>query len=246
MKKKFDIIPAIDLIEGKCVRLSQGDYAKKTVYNEDPLEVAKEFEDIGITRLHLVDLDGAKKGEVVNLKVLESIASKTKLTIDFGGGIKTNASIESIFNSGAAMATIGSIAVKQPELFYTWIGRYGAERVFLGADVKDEKITISGWLENTNVSVYDFLKINIAHGLTQAFCTDVSKDGMLEGPSIDLYKKIISEFPELYFVASGGVSNMKDVFELQNINCNGVIIGKAIYENRISINELKDFIKNAN
>ena len=245
MKKKFDIIPAIDLIEGKCVRLSQGDYGKKTIYNENPLEVAKQFEDIGITRLHLVDLDGAKKGEVVNLKVLESIASKTKLTIDFGGGIKTNVSIESIFNSGAAMATIGSIAVKQPELFYSWIGKYGAERIFLGADVKDEKITISGWLENTNVSVYDFLKTNIAHGLTQAFCTDVSKDGMLEGPSLELYKKIISEFPDLYFVASGGVSDLKDVFELQNINCDGVIIGKAIYENRITIDELKDFIKNA-
>ena len=241
MKTKFDIIPAIDLIDGKCVRLSQGDYAKKTIYNENPLEVAKQFEDIGITRLHLVDLDGAKKGEVVNLKVLESIASKTKMTIDFGGGIKTNASIESIFNSGAAMATIGSIAVKQPELFHSWIGKYGAERIFLGADVKDEKITISGWLENTNVSVYNFLKTNIAHGLTKAFCTDVSKDGMLEGPSIDLYKKIISEFPELYFVASGGVSNMKDVFELQNINCNGVIIGKAIYEGKITMQELRSW-----
>lgn len=245
MKTKFDIIPAIDLIDGKCVRLSQGDYAKKTIYNENPLEVAKQFEDIGITRLHLVDLDGAKKGEVVNLKVLESIASKTNLVIDFGGGIKSNTSIESIFNSGAVMATIGSIAVKQPELFFSWISTYGAQRIFLGADVKDEKITISGWLENTNVSVFDFLRSNINKGLTKSFCTDVSKDGMLEGPSIDLYKKIIFEFPDLYFVASGGVSSMKDVIELQNINCNGVIIGKAIYENKITINELKDFIKNA-
>ena len=245
MRNKFDIIPAIDLIDGKCVRLSQGDYAKKTIYNENPLEVAKQFEDIGITRLHLVDLDGAKKGEVVNLKVLESIASRTKLVIDFGGGIKTNASIESIFNAGATMATIGSIAVKQPDLFFSWINKYGAERIFLGADVKDDMITISGWLENTNVSVFDFLRSNIDKGLTKAFCTDVSKDGMLEGPSIELYKKIISQFPDLYFVASGGVSNIKDVIELQNINCNGVIIGKAIYENKITIDELKDFIKNA-
>lgn len=241
MKKKFDIIPAIDLIEGKCVRLSQGDYTKKTIYNKDPLEVAKQFEDIGISRLHLVDLDGAKKGEVVNLKVLESIASKTNLIIDFGGGIKNDFSVQSVFNSGAAMATIGSVAVKQPEMFFSWIETYGADKIFLGADVKDELITVSGWLENTSVNVIDFLKTNISKGLTKAFCTDVSKDGMLEGPSINLYKKIISEFPELYFVASGGVSNMKDVFELQKINCNGVIIGKAIYEGKITMQELRSW-----
>lgn len=245
MKNKIDIIPAIDLIEGKCVRLSQGDYSKKTVYNENPLEVAKQFEDIGITRLHLVDLDGAKKGEVVNLKVLELIASKTNLIIDFGGGIKNESTVQSVINAGAAIVTIGSLAVKQPELFYSWILKFGSDKLFLGADVKDENITISGWLENTDLSVFNFLRLNISKGLTQAFCTDVSKDGMLEGPSINLYKKIIAEFPELYFVASGGVSNMRDVIELQKINCNGVIIGKAIYENKISINELKNFIRNA-
>lgn len=245
MKNKIDIIPAIDLIEGKCVRLSQGDYSKKTVYNENPLEVAKQFEDIGITRLHLVDLDGAKKGEVVNLKVLETIASKTNLVIDFGGGIKNENAIQSVINAGATIVTIGSVAVKQPEMFYSWISKFGSDKILLGADVKNENITISGWLENTEINIIDFLHQNISKGLKQAFCTDVSKDGMLEGPSINLYKKIIAVFPELYFVASGGVSNMRDVIELQKINCNGVIIGKAIYEGRISMNELKNFIKNA-
>ncbi len=243
MKKKFDIIPAIDLIDGKCVRLSQGDYAKKTIYNENPLEVAKQFEDIGITRLHLVDLDGAKKGEVVNLKVLEAIASKTNLVIDFGGGIKTENSIQSVINAGAAIVTIGSLAVKQPELFYSWILKFGADKILLGADVKDENITISGWLENTDINILDFLSQNISKGLTQAFCTDVSKDGMLEGPSIDLYKKIIHQFPNLIFIASGGVTTMQDVNQLEEISCGGVIIGKAIYEGRISMNELKDYIK---
>lgn len=246
MKNKFDIIPAIDLIEGKCVRLSQGDYGKKTIYNEDPLEVAKQFEDIGITRLHLVDLDGAKKGEVVNLKVLETIASKTKLIIDFGGGIKTDDTINSIFNAGAQIATIGSIAVKQPEVFQNWLQKFGAEKILLGADVKGENITISGWLEETKLNVIDFLKQNIEKGLNQAFCTDVDKDGMLQGPSIELYKKIILAFPELRFIASGGVTTMKDIYLLEQITCNGVIIGKAIYEGRITMNELKDFIKNAN
>lgn len=244
-KTIFEIIPAIDLIDGKCVRLSQGDYAQKTIYNENPLEVAKQFEGIGIKRLHLVDLDGAKKGEVVNFKVLETIASKTNLIIDFGGGIKTDNAITTIFNAGAKIATIGSIAVKQPELFYNWLNKFGADKILLGADVKEEKITISGWLENTDMTVFDFLKQNIKKGLTQAFCTDVSKDGMLQGPSLVLYGKIILEFPKLHFIASGGVSNLQDVFKLQGINCHGVIIGKAIYENRITMNELKDFIKNA-
>jgi phosphoribosylformimino-5-aminoimidazole carboxamide ribotide isomerase len=244
LKKTFEIIPAIDIIDGKCVRLSQGDYSQKTIYNENPLEVAKQFEDIGINRLHLVDLDGAKKGEVVNFKVLEKIANQTNLIIDFGGGIKTNEAIESIFNTGANIATVGSIAVKDPELFYSWIKKYGADKILLGADVKDEKITISGWLENTDITIFEFLKQNTLNGLTQAFCTDISKDGMLEGPSTELYKKIISEFPKLNFIASGGVTNMHDVFKLEGINCSGAIIGKAIYENRITINELKNFIKN--
>lgn len=244
MKNKFDIIPAIDVIDGKCVRLSQGDYGQKTIYNENPLEVAKQFEDIGIKRLHLVDLDGAKKGEVVNFKVLETIASKTNLVIDFGGGIKTDQAIDSVFNAGAKIATIGSLAVKQPELFYSWLHKFGADKLLLGADVKEENITISGWLEETTLNVIDFLKQNIDKGLTQAFCTDVSKDGMLQGPSIELYKKITLELPELHFIASGGVTTMKDVYLLEQIACDGVIIGKAIYEGRITMNELKDFIKN--
>ncbi|MDZ4663243.1 MAG: 1-(5-phosphoribosyl)-5-[(5-phosphoribosylamino)methylideneamino]imidazole-4-carboxamide isomerase [Bacteroidota bacterium] len=245
MKKTFDIIPAIDIIDGKCVRLSQGDYNKKTIYNENPLEVAKQFEAIGIKRLHLVDLDGAKKGEVVNFKVLDKIANHTGLKIDFGGGIKTDESIQGIFNAGADMATIGSIAVKDPELFYSWIKKYGSMKILLGADVKEEKIAISGWLEETKLTVFDHLKRNIENGLTQAFCTDVSKDGMLQGPSMVLYLKILEQFPQLNFIASGGVSKMNDVFELEKIGCNGVIIGKALYEGNITTNELKDFIKDA-
>jgi len=243
--KKFELIPAIDIIDGKCVRLSQGDYNKKTIYNQDPLEVAKQFEAIGISRLHLVDLDGAKKGEVVNFKVLDKIANQTELKIDFGGGIKTNETIQSVFNAGADMATIGSIAVKDPELFYNWIKKYGSYKIFLGADVKGEKVTISGWLEETNLTVFDLYKRTTENGLTQTFCTDVSKDGMLEGPSLELYKKIIGEFPDLKFTASGGVSKMKDVIELKEIGCNGVIIGKALYEGNITTNELKEFIKDA-
>ena len=241
----IQIIPAIDLIDGKCVRLTQGDYSKKTIYNENPLEVAKEFEDIGIKRLHLVDLDGAKKGEVVNLKVLENIASQTKLVIDFGGGIKNDASIENVFNAGAAFATIGSLAVKQPDVLFAWLKKYGADKIMLGADVKNENIAIGGWLETTDINIYDFLKINFFKGITNVFCTDISKDGLLQGPSIALYKKIMEEIPELKLIASGGVSDMKDVLELEKIGCGGVIIGKAIYEGRITIEELKNYI-NAN
>jgi phosphoribosylformimino-5-aminoimidazole carboxamide ribotide isomerase len=243
--KKFDIIPAIDIIDGKCVRLSQGDYSKKTIYNEDPLEVAKQFEDIGISRLHLVDLDGAKKGEVVNFKVLDKIANQTDLKIDFGGGIKTNESIQSIFDAGADMATVGSIAVKDPELFYTWIRKYGSRKILLGADVKGENIAVSGWLEETNVNIFDFLKENMSNGLTQAFCTDVSKDGMLAGSSIELYKKILAKFPKLNFTASGGVADINEVIKLQEIGCSGVIIGKALYEGNITTTDLKQFVKDA-
>jgi phosphoribosylformimino-5-aminoimidazole carboxamide ribotide isomerase len=241
MKNTFDIIPAIDLIDGKCVRLSQGDYSKKTIYNEDPLEVAKQFEDIGIKRLHLVDLDGAKKGEVVNFKVLDKIANNTDLKIDFGGGIKNDETIQSVFDAGADMATLGSIAVKDPEVFYSWIKRYGSRKILLGADVKEEKIVISGWLENTELNVIDFLQQNIDNGLTQGFCTDVSKDGMLEGSSIGLYKKIIGKFPEFNFIASGGVVGMTEIQELKGIGCSGAIVGKAIYEGKIKLDELKQF-----
>ncbi|MCK7560064.1 1-(5-phosphoribosyl)-5-[(5-phosphoribosylamino)methylideneamino]imidazole-4-carboxamide isomerase [Chitinophaga sedimenti] len=237
----FEIIPAIDIIGGKCVRLTQGDYAQKTVYNEHPLEVAKEFEDAGITRLHLVDLDGAKKGAVVNWKVLEDIAGKTSMVIDFGGGIKTDKDISIVFESGAAMATIGSVAVKQPEVFFSWVDQYGPEKIFLGADVKGENIAVGGWLETTELSVYDFLQSNVDKGVRNIFCTDISKDGLLQGPSTELYKKILERFKNIHFIASGGVSNIKDVEALREAGCAGAIIGKAIYENRISINELKQF-----
>lgn len=241
----MDIIPAIDLIDGKCVRLTQGDYDMKTIYNENPLEVAKQFEDIGIKRLHLVDLDGAKKGEIVNIKVLETIASTTGLTIDFGGGIKSEESLEAVFNAGANLATIGSLAVKEPEVFFSWIEKYGAGKIMLGADVSQNKIAIGGWLKTTDIDVIDFIKINFYKGIKNIFCTDISKDGMLQGPSLDLYMKIMKEIPELKIIASGGVSNMKDIIALEKIGCGGAIVGKAIYEGRITMDELKNYT-NAN
>ncbi|MDB5191674.1 MAG: hisA [Segetibacter sp.] len=232
-------IPAIDIIDGKCVRLTQGDYSQKKIYNEDPLEVAKEFEDAGLSRLHLVDLDGAKAGAVKNWKVLEAIAGKTRLIIDFGGGIKTENDVDIVFESGAVLATVGSIAVKDEATFVHWLEQYGAEKFLLGADVKDEKIAIGGWLETTDIWIYDFIEKYISKGVQQIFCTDVSKDGKLEGPSIDLYKNILSKFPSLHFIASGGVSSIEDVHALKEIGCKGVIIGKAIYEGRISPKSLK-------
>lgn len=234
----MEIIPAIDIIDGKCVRLTEGDYSQKTVYNENPLEVAKSFEDAGVTRLHLVDLDGAKAGKVTNWKVLESIAKNTQLVIDFGGGIKHESDLKIVFDSGAAFATIGSLAVKAPDLFETWLKEYGENRFLLGADVKGENIAIGGWLETTNENIIEFIQKYISKGVTQLFCTDISKDGKLEGPSIELYKKIIQHFPELYFIASGGVSSMQDIHELRIIGCSGVIVGKAIYEGRVKISEL--------
>lgn len=235
----MEIIPAIDIIEGKCVRLTQGDYNQKKVYNENPLEVAKEFEDAGLTRLHLVDLDGAKASQVKNWKVLEAIAGKTSLVIDFGGGVKTEKDVQIVFESGGAMVTIGSMAVKNEETFVSWLKKYGAEKFLLGADVKDEKIAVHGWLETTDIWIYDFIEKYIDHGVQQIFCTDVAKDGALEGPSVELYKSIIQKFPELHFIASGGVSTIEDVYQLEEINCKGVIIGKAIYEDRISLKDLK-------
>lgn len=238
----MEIIPAIDIIDGKCVRLTHGDYAKKKIYNEHPLEVAKEFEDAGIKRLHLVDLDGAKAGAVKNWKVLETIAAKTSSVIDFGGGIKSEKDLQIVFGSGAALATIGSIAVKEEETFSDWLIKFGAEKFLLGADVKKEKITVSGWTEETEIWIYDFLQKYIDKGMNQIFCTDVSKDGALEGPSTELYKNIVEKFPGLHFIASGGVSSIDDVYQLGEIGCKGVIIGKAIYEGRIQLNELKKFI----
>jgi phosphoribosylformimino-5-aminoimidazole carboxamide ribotide isomerase len=234
----MEIIPAIDIIEGKCVRLTQGDYEQKKIYNEHPLEVAKQFEGAGLKRLHLVDLDGAKAGAVKNWKVLETLASKTSLIIDFGGGIKKEDDVKIIFNSGAALATIGSVAVKNEEEFVKWLLKFGSDKFLLGADVKDEKIAVSGWLETTDILIYDFIQKYIEHGVPQIFCTDVSKDGKLEGPSIDLYKNIISKFPDLHFIASGGVSSIKDLEDLKEIGCKGVIVGKAIYEGKISLREL--------
>lgn len=235
----MQIIPAIDIIDGKCVRLTQGDYGQKTVYNENPLEVAKQFEDAGLQCLHLVDLDGAKAGAVKNWKILESIAGNTSLVIDFGGGIKKEEDLKIIFESGAALATIGSLAVKNEILFVQWLQQYGADKFLLGADVKDGKIAVSGWLEKTEIGIYNFIAKYQLHGITQLFCTDVSKDGKLEGPSTVLYKNIIQQFPGLHFIASGGVSSLDDLYALQEIGCSGAIIGKAIYENRISLNDLK-------
>jgi phosphoribosylformimino-5-aminoimidazole carboxamide ribotide isomerase len=236
------IIPAIDIIDGKCVRLTEGDYSQKKIYNEHPLEVAKEFEAIGLRRLHLVDLDGAKAGAVKNWKVLETIAGKTSLIMDCGGGIISESDVQIVFNSGAALATVGSIAVKNEFEFVKWLLQFGSEKFLLGADVKEEKIAVSGWLESTDISVVDLIKKYTAHGVYQVFCTDVSKDGRLEGPSTELYKKIIEQFPELYFIASGGVSSMADLDDLASIGCKGAIVGKAIYENRIKLADLKQYI----
>ncbi len=235
----MEIIPAIDIIDGKCVRLEQGDYDKVTLYHKDPLEVAKQFEDTGLKRLHLVDLDGAKAGSVRNWKVLERIAAKTSLIIDFGGGIKTERDVQIVFSSGAALATVGSIAVKNEEEFLRWLLKFGAGKFLLGADVKKEKITVSGWQETTEIWIYDFIQKFINQGVQQIFCTDVSKDGKLEGPAIDLYKNIISKFPELYFIASGGVSSVNDLEELKEIGCKAAIVGKAIYEEKITLSELQ-------
>jgi len=237
----MQIIPAIDLIDGKCVRLTEGDYAQKKIYNEDPLEVAKAFEGIGLMRLHLVDLDGAKAGEVVNWKVLEKIANHTSLKIDFGGGIKQENTLKSVLDAGASYATIGSLAVKNRALFEEWIERFGAEVFMLGADVYEEKIAIGGWIEKTNIDLYEFIQSYMNKGIGQLFCTDIQKDGKLEGPSTELYKKIIQRFPSLQLIASGGVSNLEDLRNLRAIGCAAAIVGKAIYENRITLKELATF-----
>lgn len=234
----IEIIPAIDLIDGKCVRLSQGDYEAKKVYNEDPLEVAKMFEDAGIRRLHLVDLDGAKAKHIVNQSVLEKIASNTSLVIDFGGGVQSDEDIEIAFNSGASMVTGGSIAVRNKELFTSWITRYGADKIILGADCKDHKIAVSGWQEATSVEVIPFIGDYNQKGISKVVCTDISKDGMLQGPSIDLYKDILNVFPNLYLIASGGVSCFQDILDLEKSGVPAVILGKAIYENRVTLKEL--------
>jgi phosphoribosylformimino-5-aminoimidazole carboxamide ribotide isomerase len=237
----MEIIPAIDIIDGKCVRLTQGDYAQVKVYHDDPLEVARTFEAAGLRRLHLVDLDGAKAGAVQNWKVLERVAAGTNLVIDFGGGIKREEDLQLVFDAGAALATVGSMAVRHPETMTDWISRYGAEKFLLGADVKGEKIAVGGWLETTEVNVIDFIEDYLTRGIRQVFCTDVAKDGLLQGPSADLYAKIIGRLPGLFLIASGGVSGMDDLHRLRAIGCGGAIVGKALYEGRIRLEDLKSF-----
>ncbi|MEC7753937.1 MAG: 1-(5-phosphoribosyl)-5-[(5-phosphoribosylamino)methylideneamino]imidazole-4-carboxamide isomerase [Bacteroidota bacterium] len=237
------IIPAIDVISGKAVRLTKGDYNQKKEYSDSPLEVAQRFEQAGITHLHLVDLDGAKAQKPQNLEVLEAISSKTRLRVDFGGGVKSRESLEAVLKAGAQQVTAGSIAAKDPEMVFSWLKHYGAEKVILGADVIDEKIAISGWQEDSGLDLFPFLEQYLAKGVTYCICTDVSKDGMLQGPSIELYKKIIKEFPQLKLIASGGVAELNDLYELREAGLYGAIIGKAYYEGRISLDELAAFNK---
>ena len=241
------IIPAIDIIDGKCVRLSKGDYNTKKIYNENPLEVAKQFEAHGIEYLHLVDLDGAKSSEIVNHNILESIASKTSLKIDFGGGLKSDKDLEIAFESGANQITGGSIAVKNKEVFLSWIEKYGSEKIILGADAKDEKVAVSGWLEESDKELIPFIKSYLAEGINYVICTDISKDGMLEGPSFKLYEKILKESntganSKISLIASGGISTFNELPQLAEMGCEGTIIGKAIYENKISLKQLEEFI----
>ncbi|MFH6942434.1 1-(5-phosphoribosyl)-5-[(5-phosphoribosylamino)methylideneamino]imidazole-4-carboxamide isomerase [Flavobacterium sp. FlaQc-50] len=242
------IIPAIDIIDGKCVRLSKGDYDTKIIYNENPLEVAKSFEAHGIEYLHLVDLDGAKSSKIVNYKILEQIATKTKLKIDFGGGLKADSDLKIAFESGANQITGGSIAVKNKELFQKWIAEYGSDKIILGADAKDEKVAVSGWLEDSNEDLIPFIQDYQSKGIQYVICTDIAKDGMLEGPSFDLYKKIIENCTvktnraEIKLIASGGISTFDELPKLAELGCEGTIIGKAIYEGRISLKQLENYI----
>jgi phosphoribosylformimino-5-aminoimidazole carboxamide ribotide isomerase len=238
----MEIIPAIDIIEGKCVRLTRGDYEQKKVYNEDPLEVAKQFEDTGLRRLHLVDLDGAKAGEVKNWKVLELLALKTTLAIDFSGGISTSKNVRICFNSGATYAAVGSIAVKNETALTGWLIEFGVEKFIIGADVREEKLAIKGWTETTDTTVFDLIENYKTKGVKQFFCTDISKDGLLEGTGIDLYKKILNLHPSIDLIASGGVSSIDDLIQLREAGCSGAIVGKAFYEKRILLTDLKPFI----
>ena len=244
------IIPAIDIIDGKCVRLSKGDYDTKKIYNENPLEVAKSFEAHGIEYLHLVDLDGAKSSQIVNYKVLEQIASKTNLKIDFGGGLKSDSDLKIAFESGANQITGGSIAIKQPEVFKSWIQQYGADKIILGADAMNEKVAISGWLEESKEEVIPFIQNYQQEGIQYVICTDISKDGMLEGPSFELYQRILNSDlsnraeSRLKLIASGGISTFDELPKLAELGCEGTIIGKAIYEGRISLKQLENYIIN--
>ena len=238
----IEIIPAIDIIEGKCVRLSKGDYDSKKVYNENPVEVAKEFEANGISRLHVVDLDGAASHHIVNYRILEKIASQTSLIIDFGGGIKSDEDLRIAFESGAKMITGGSIAVKEPELFTQWINKYGSDKIILGADVKNKMIAVNGWKEGTELELMTFLGRYIEKGIQKVICTDIDCDGMLQGPSTALYNEILERFPSTYLIASGGVSCIDDIIKLEEAKVPAVIFGKALYEGKIQLKDLKIFI----
>lgn len=238
----IEFIPAIDIIDGKCVRLSQGKYDSQKVYNENPVEVAKEFEAYGISRLHVVDLDGAASHHVVNYRILDRIASQTSLIIDFGGGVKSDEDLAIAFENGAQMVTLGSIAVKQPDLFCQWLDKYGNDKIILGADVKDNKIAISGWKEESSQELMPFLDYYIKKGITKVLCTDISRDGMLEGPSTPLYKDIMTAYPELHLIASGGVSSLDDILKLHEAGIPAVVVGKALYEGKISLRELSRYM----
>ena len=238
---KIELIPAIDIIEGQCVRLTKGDYDQKTVYRDSPAEVAREFESFGFKRLHVVDLDGAKSKHIVNDAVLNAITSNTSLTVDFGGGIKTDGDIEKAFASGAAMVTVGSIAVTQPELFLGWLEKYGSERMILGADVRHGMISINGWKEDSCEELLPFLKKYVEAGVKNVLCTEISKDGTLAGPAIDLYKKVMDAYPQLHLIASGGVSSKEDILALDKAGIPAVVFGKAIYEGKINLKELWDW-----
>ncbi|MFT5885462.1 MAG: phosphoribosylformimino-5-aminoimidazole carboxamide ribotide isomerase [Arcticibacterium sp.] len=240
----FQIIPAIDIIDGKCVRLTKGDYSTKKIYNENPLEVAKEFEAHGIKRLHLVDLDGAKQKKVINFKVLDQIASRTSLNIDFGGGVQSNSDLKLVFDYGASQVTGGSIAVKEPDVFTAWLEEFGGDKIILGSDAKDEKIAISGWQEDSGQDIYDFVENYVSKGAKYTISTDVDKDGLLQGPSYQLYQKLKNKFPDLNIIASGGVANFEDIEKLAEQKLYGVIVGKAIYEGRISLSQIEKFILN--
>jgi len=231
-------IPAIDIVDGKCVRLSQGDFERIKVYNTNPLEVALGFQDLGCTRLHVVDLDGARSGKIVNWKTLESLSSNTDFVIDFGGGIKSDEDISRVFETGIQMAVVGSVAVSQPERFEFWLQKYSGEQLLLGTDVRGTKVAINGWMDDSDNTVFDLLKRYSSLGLKHYFCTDITKDGMMNGPSFDLYKELILAFPDLNLIASGGVSSAQDILQLNEIGCKGVIVGKALYEGLIAPNDI--------
>ena len=239
----IEIIPAIDIIDAKCVRLTHGDFSRKTVSSGDPLEMAKRFESVGLRRLHMVDLDGARSGKPANLRVLERVAADTGLEIDFGGGIKTESDLENVFAAGASIANIGSLAVKEPDTFVGWLDRFGGERILLGADCWNERLAVNGWQTETEVSVFGFLERMHSRGVRKTFVTDIGCDGAMAGPSLDLYERIIADVPGLSLIASGGVSSIQDVEELDRIGCSGVIVGKAIYEGRITEEELARYAR---